>query len=360
MIRPDLRFEGFDARSWTNLVGLFSPEVIDRARTDGPDSDDPETGKSETTPRRRGTLTIVVHEKGHVLKALHSRRGRVRDLSYEGPEDLPRLCEEYGVHRTIVLREGALEELSERIAVRVSPGEDYLTQCIELMRVFRELEEAGLIRIHPRPFAQVPVPSAATVRRAFDVLLPDDSAALLVLWDQGQPYTSIAIRRRDGAIDRVVGPDLIGRYAGPLGGDFRRDHRVLGQAVSRAVAPLHVGIYTELATARALLRNPDPGAWAKAVAVRDVILHPTPRYVAVALTADAVRAAARVSTRILGGLDLLSPLSPLGHLVRSRVGEIASVTRTLGFNPLELLAAAQRRGQPTESEASPPDDGEEV
>lgn len=357
MIRPDLRFEGFDARSWTHLVGLFSPGTVDRARTDGPESDDPEIGKREAGRQARGTLTVVVDEQGLVLKALHSRRGRVRDLVYEGADDLPRLLEEYGVQRVVLLREGALEELAERIALRVEQGDDYLSQCIELMRAVRELEDAELIRVHPRAFAQVPIPSAATVRRAFDLLLPDDSAALLVLWDQGQPYTSIAVRRREGAIDRVVGPDLIARYAGPLGGDFRRDYRVLGQAVSRAVAPLHVGIYTELETARALLRNPDPGAWARAVAVRDVIVHPTPPYVAVALTADAVRAAARVSSRILGGLDVLAPLSPLGNLLRSRVSDIASVTRTLGFNPLEILAAAQRRGAPPEAEDT---QGEEV
>ena len=35
MISPELRFEGFDSRSWTNLLSLFAPNVVNRLATEG-------------------------------------------------------------------------------------------------------------------------------------------------------------------------------------------------------------------------------------------------------------------------------------------------------------------------------------
>ena len=127
---------------------------------------------------------------------------------------------------------------------------------------------------------------------------------------------------------------------------------MISDAVARAVAPVHLGVFTDLSTLRRLLRTFEPGAWTRAVAVRDVIVHPTPPYVAVALGADAVRAAAKESARWLGGIDALSQLAPLARYVRGRVAEVASVSATLGFDPLQVLAMWLRRA---ETEEPPPE-----
>src|SRR5690606_23586223 len=149
----------------------------------------------------------------------------------------------------------------------------------------------------------------------------------------------------------IAGPDLVARWTGPLGGDWRRDYRIISDAIAEAVAPVHLGVFTELDTMRQLLRSADAGAWARATLVRDVIVHPTPPYVAVALSAAAVRALARESARWLGGIDALAPLAPLATYVRGRVSEVASVTATLGFDPLKVLATWLRR---SEERALPP------
>jgi hypothetical protein len=128
---------------------------------------------------------------------------------------------------------------------------------------------------------------------------------------------------------------------------------VVVEAVSHALAPVHVGIFAQKRTLEALLRASSPGVWAQAAAVRDVIVYPTPPYVAVALGADAVRGVADVTRRFLGGIDFLSAVSPLSDLVRSRVSAIASVTEILGFDPLSALATWLRRG---DSAARAPDD----
>ena len=327
MIDPALRFEGFDARSWTNLISLFAPEV------------------SGTADDARGALLIVIDDRDRVLLALHTRHGRIEGLEWEGPSALPKLAERYGARRCVALREGVIEEIGERVARRVDRGEDYVAQWLLVMRTVRELSEAGLLHSWPRPLANVPIPSTAMVRRALDTVLPEDRAMVLVVWNGTSPWTGLALRRGKGGIDQVAGPDLIARWAGPLGGDWRRDYRVISDAVADAIAPVHLGIFTELDTLRALLRSADPGAWARAVAVRDVIVHPTPPYVAVALGADAVRAVARGSARWLGGIDALSALAPLATYVRGRVSEVASVTATLGFDPLKVLSIWLRRAE---------------
>lgn len=350
MISADLKFEGFDSRSWTNLISLFSPGV--KERVEGPPviSDDPALSRGEAR-ERRGTLVVIVDSDERVLKAFHSSRGRVTDLDYGDLVDLPQLCVDYAARRCAVLREGVMEEVGERLAMRLQRGDDYVAQWLALARILRELQEAELIRIWPRPLANVPVPSPGTVRRALDVALADDHAMVLMLWERGQPWTSLALRRRAGSIDYVAGPDLISRWTGPLGGDWRRDHRVVVDAVSRHVAPVHLGIFSEARTMQGLLRTADKGDWATAAAVRDIIVSPTPPYVAVALGADAVRGVASTAARFLGGIDALGALAPLTQLVRSRVTELTSVSDTLGFNPLEALRAMLRRDDEADVDA---------
>lgn len=341
MIDPALRFEGFDARSWTNLISLFTPDAA------GP-------APSGDGAPPRGALVIVIDDRDRVLLALHTARGRIEGLTWQGPSELPALAERYGVRRCVALREGVIEEIGERVARRVDRDEDYLAQWLRVMRTVRELSEAGLLHTWPRPLANVPIPSAAMVRRALDTVLPEDRALALVVWNGTTPWTGVALRRRKAGIDLVAGPDLIARWAGPLGGDWRRDYRVVSDAIGEAVAPVHVGLFTELDTLRALLRSADPGAWARAVAVRDVIIHPAPPYVAVALGADAVRAVARESARWLGGIDALSALAPLATYVRGRVSEVASVTATLGFDPLKALSLWLRRAEDAPRPDEPP------
>lgn len=355
MISGSLRFEGFDSRSWTNLLSLFAPNVTHRLQTEGA-ADAPELEAPDPAEGREGALVVVLDDRERVLQAFHTLRGRVKGLEYPGPDGLADLARQWRARRCVVLREGVLEEIAERVARRLERGEDYLAQWLVVARTVREMSEAGLLLTHPRPLADVPIPTIGMVRRALDTVLPDGHALVAVIWKGSAPWTGLVLRRRGGAIDLVAGPDLIARWTGPLGGDWRRDYRVISEAVTRAVAPVHLGVFTDLPTIRALLRSADPGAWARAVAVRDVIVHPTPPYVAVALGADAVRAVAKQSARWLGGLDALGQLAPVASYVRGRVAEVASVTATLGFDPLKVLAVWLRRAEEAADDAEDADD----
>lgn len=350
MIGGDVRMQGFDARSWTRLLALFAPPIVQPSKARG--------------DRPSGTLVLVVSRTGRARLAFHSERGPVaaitgRDASrkpYGDPGSLAALAREHHAYRVLVVREGTLEEIADKVALRLHRDDDHLQQWLVVVRAVREALDSGALQLHPRPFAALPVPTAPMIHRALDAVLPEDTALVLATFADDALVTAVALRRRRGEIDRVLGPDVLTGWTGPLGGDWRRDHRVLTDRVAEHVAPVHIGLYAQHEDLRALLRNPEPGAWARAVATRELIVQPAPPYVAVALGADAMRAAARRSSRALAGIDALAPLAPLARLIRNRIGEVASVTSTLGFDPLKILAAWLDRVDP---EPEAPRDDEE-
>jgi hypothetical protein len=344
MIAADLRVEGFDARSWTNLLSLFAPNVAERPRTAPRTSDAPEIDEADLAGApAKGTLVLVIGASGRVLAARHTRRGRVKGLTYDGPASLPSLAASHGARRVLVIREGALEDLTQRASARFDRHDDYAAQWLHVIRAVRNAIDAGAIDLHPRPLAAIPIPSAQVLSRAVDAVLPDDRAMILGVFSRTTPWTLVALRRAEGEIDRIVGPDVILRWTGPLGGDFRRDHRLISDAIAQHLAPVHLGIFADEADIKTLLRDETPGAWARAVVARDIIVQPTPPYVAVALAADGMRAAAKRTETWLSESsrvrDVLGQLAPLASFVRGRAAEVASVTQILGFDPLKLLAA---------------------
>ena len=354
MISAELRFEGFDVRSWTHLLSLFMPGMQERLEREATLTDAP---VAEQNPTRAGTIWIVDDDEATVLTAQHSLRGRIEELIGQPLVDTPEaLCARYGAHRCLILREGVMDELAERLALRYQSDEGYASQWVGLFRSARELLDGGAIQLWPNPMANVPIPSAGAMRRAMELALPDDRAAVMVLFEprgeMGQLWTAAAIRRRAGEIDLVAGPDLIQEWTGPLGGDWRRDYRIIVDAVTRAVAPVHVGIFSEPATIRTLLRGGEAGNWARQVAVRDLVIHPLPRTYGLALGADAMRGVGVASRRMLGGLDIVGGVIPFMQKVRAQVTQVATISETLGFDPMQVLAAMLQRGEPSEDDPS--------
>lgn len=336
MLDPDVAFEGFDARSWTRLVGLFSERVTDRMDAAPPSSDDPEIAAS-ALPEAMGTVTFIVDPDGGILKAFHSVHGRIQSPIYDSDTPLADVAAAHHARRVLVLRRGVVERLFDTLATNIQPGDDYLAQWLVTAAVIRDAIAGGEIRIWPRPLANIPIPSAPAVERAFDLVLPVHQTLTLVLWEGRTLWTALVLRRGPRGIDRVLGPDVIRDITGPLGGDWRRDHRVIARAIGHSVAPLQVGLFTQVSTMVQLLKANQPGTWARAMAVRDVIVYPTPGYVRVATGADALHAVAARTGRWLGELEPLARLAPGLQAVRERLGDVASVSRALGFNPLSAL-----------------------
>lgn len=323
MISEDLSFHGFGAQSWMRLLTLLGY-------------------RSPSYDSRRPTLVIVENADGEGLAAFRTDSGCVPIGRYRGRQSLGDLCRAEGCRQAVVIQEGALDTLAERASAEFPLEGHYLSQWLSVAAALRRAEVEGTVAYHP-PRRSFPLPSAAMLERAVDMLLPDDRSLVAVAWDAGSLWTGVALRRRGGQVDAMVGPRALLDWTGPLSGDYRRDHRMINRAVGRMLAPVHIGLYARRHDLEQLLRSSEPGAWLKAVALREVILDPAPRYANVALGADAARAITARTRDFLGGLDLFSGLEPLFTEARERLGQSGSVTSTLGFNPLERLAERLKR-----------------
>ena len=142
MLSAELQFGGFDGARWGNLLSLFSP-----AETVGED------------------LLLVVDEQDVVLGALLRGAGRYPALLGQTlPPSLPTLCAQLGVRRALVLRDGAMEELAERMGAAIDTTDDYVTQLLTTLRVARELVAEDRILVWPDPLGAIPLPSPRAVR----------------------------------------------------------------------------------------------------------------------------------------------------------------------------------------------------
>lgn len=333
MISIETEVTGFDARSWSRLVGLVAPGAIGRS-----------PGSAARAATEPGGVLWVIYSEGR-NRALHSRRGALVLEDFHGPDDLERVAPLHGARYAIAAEEGALEELYERIGARSHPGDDLFTTVLLVIGALQELIEAGRIATSPRLSANVPLPTHEVLLSAWNAFLPDEKCMVLATFEDASLDTAVVLRRRGVALDRVMGTEALRSMVGPLGGDFQRDFRVIRAAVEREVGPLAFGMYTETDTLRRLLRAEDSGVWARAIAGREVMVDPMPPWMAMVAGAGALRAAVTRSQALFEAVGLAGLFGPLASSVRlaSDVLREVDLREMLGFDPLELLGLLIRR-----------------
>ncbi len=337
MIDRETRIAGFDARSWNRLLSVVAPGLVSRA----PHEWDAHAASDG------GTLVVFFHQ-ARILRALHTRRGTAKTTGvWPGRDGLEDLARETGSHFVIACEAGALEEFYERIGGRLRLEDDDVATTLIVVGALRELHDEGAILLWPDLVPErVPLPTAAVAHRALDFFLPDDHAVVVALFDDDSIDTAIIAERRGGRLRRVLGPEVLRDLVGPLGGDFRRDYRVIRRAVEQHVAPLAWGVYTTTPLLHDLLRTTEPSAFAEAIATRDVVLDPMPAWLGIAAGAGVVRAAAMRTRGVLSGLGVLGALTPVARRVREIAENLSGFdpARALGFNPLRALSVILRQG----------------
>jgi hypothetical protein len=323
MFTPDVQVHDFTAVDWLRLPELFRVPASPAGATAG-----------------TGGGIIAVRDGQRVTKVTSTLRGRLPPPS-EGHASATELGLEHDGTFAIVLSTTALEQFGDRFARRLTRGQSFHVQVEAFVAAMRELEQEGEVELWPSPFADWPIPTERALGSALDLVCPDGKTLVLGAFDAGELYTALCLRRRGPAFDVVMGPDRVRRDMGLLSGDFSRDYRYLGPAVEARLGPVAVGCYAELSTFRRLAADTAPGAWATAVAVRDVVLTPVTPGLAVPLGVDAGRAALSIAKGLLGHFAIFQGLSaPTGigpRLERAYAFVENDVRRYLGFDPWRVL-----------------------
>jgi hypothetical protein len=323
MLTADVAFEGWTTQSWCRFLAMWQ-------------------GDGRQGPK--GGL-VLVHDGTVVEKLIHTRRGRLAPgMPFSG--DVAALAREHGASWVLATHRGGLDELMERFGARLRREDNLTAQGLLLLSIVRELINEGAILPWPQPLSGVPLPTAPMVARTTDLLCADGCALGIGLFDEGKLHTLAVLRRRGAGFDLVGGPEPLYAHMGLLSGDWRRDYRFVAEAIEAAYAPLSLGCFAELGVFRELLRDPTPGAWSRAVAVRDVVLSPVPIAIGVALGVDGARVAADTVQRAFARLDAFGMVVPVLEMAKKWVVPAAGegkVTRSLGFNPLEVLRSLLAR-----------------
>lgn len=364
MLTRDVRLEGFTTDDWVRLAEVFRAPLAPREREEPSAVADSPTREAPGLPRRRGGV-IAVTTGERLRKLLSTDSGRLDVRAESWPAPLPVLAARHHARFAARIETGALEELMERFAQRLRREQDALEQLWVLFGILRELESEGRIEVHPWKLASWPVPHHRVMVRVLDALCPSGKAIVFGAFQDGELFTALVLRRRGEGFDLVLGPDELRGRMGLVSGDFHRDYRYLSRAAEACAAPLALGVFGEVHTLRKLLHSPRAGAWAAAVAARDVIVSPATPAIALPLGVDVGRAALAVARDLAvrlgadGWLGERSPLYPLLQGVRDLTGVDRDVRELLGFDPMMLLrklfsrSAAPADAEPAAEDAEP-------
>jgi hypothetical protein len=320
----DVRFEGFTTSDWVRVLSLFRPR--------------PKAHEERDPERPRGGV-IAVHERGRLRKLLHTTVGRLRldEVQRDWPMSAHAIAVRHHASWAAVLSTGVLEDVMDRFSARVRRGDDLTAQTLALFEVARDEAAAGRIDLWPGRMRTVPIPPPGVVNSTFDTVCKPGRTMLVGLFEDDELWTSFAMRRGAAGFDLLLGPDEVRADMGLLAGDWRRDYRHLAQAIEHRAGPLSLGCYADVATMRALLVDPTPGAWARAVAVRDVILSPVTPALGIPLGIDAGRAALSALRALTERVDPLGVVVPTVRAALGRSGEDEGEGGLFAFHPLEVL-----------------------
>lgn len=335
MIVHDTRIEGFDARSWHRLLTLILPGIA---------SHPPQAWTADGRERGRGGVVVVMLDGAGdgARLALHSARGVVPTEGWTSPRELDAFAQRHGARFAVALREGALETLYERVGGRLTLDDDTWTTLLVVAGALRELLDERALYVVPAAPAAIPLPPAEALRAGWDRVLPPGAGVVVALFDEGRLDTGLIAHREGAGLAFLHGPEVIARVAGPLRGDPSVDHRAIRAACDAWAGPLALGLYARTETLRSLLREATPGAWAQAIATREVIFDPWPAWVGLFVGADAVRLVARNVREVAALLDAATPFAAAARTLAERVGA-PDLRAVFGFDPLDLLSSLLRR-----------------
>ena len=331
MLTPDVRVEDFDVADWVALKTLLGAVGARPASGEG-------------APLGAGRAGLVVLVSGdRVVKVLSTRDGRIAPSPADAHTPLDELCRARDAAWGIRLERSILLQFSDRWAKRLERQDDLLAQAAKMLAVVRELSREGRVETYPRDVNSLPLPSERLLRGTLDFVCPPGKTLLFGVFEGSEVTTAVALHRGARGFDRIVGPSQFRRELGLVSVDWTTSCRGLARAVELGVGPVALGCFAQASTWRRLPEE-GSGAFARAVAAREIVLHPLAPAIAIPLGVDVGRAAYALARDLAGKLGAVSWLSassfrPALDRARELSFDAGDVTRLLGFDPFAVLRA---------------------
>ncbi len=334
MPKPPRRIEGFQRVHW-----LRWGQVLCAERAGMP---------------RGGLVAITRPSSEGVLTAhlIHTERGFLASEQGAPFSSLSDLAERYHVAWVFALNEGAAVSLGSSYSS--NRDGDYLERVLELWDTLTAMQAGGALETFPHRLEEWPF-LVDVLPAGLDRIVDEGESAVAAIWRGGELYTALALRKRGGRVDSLVGPDSLVPAMGLVSGDFRRDYRFLSQAVSRDSGPLGFGFFGHHAAVRELFRRASSRAWAEAVATRDVIVAPMNPSLALPLGLDLGRSALRSAGNFLSSMGFGTFVPSELKTFLEPTAQRPDVRDFMEFDPLAILELATSAVVPASGEktASP-------
>lgn len=273
MISEDIKIIDLDATHWANLIKLTRGDFYEHRG-----------GKGDKDAAAR--LTII-HQDGRALKALHSRKGVIRDFDFPGPDRLEELAQREDVKGIFLVARGAPRRLMHEVQSRLSLDNNIVAQGLEIYECVRERFDAGDFALWPpRPLREVKYSAVQTILK---MAVPSGEAVVIVVFDpegkirdlSGLPIlTSLVLR-----LDKKYELELITTTDGLAGqgvegiNNWRKDYKKIIDAAKKTWGKIFLGFFADV-EGMAILDRTHPTKQAKVLLElekeKKIILDPFP------------------------------------------------------------------------------------
>ncbi|RJO74367.1 MAG: hypothetical protein C4523_00865 [Myxococcales bacterium] len=231
MLDEHIQVLDVDGDHWKRLLGLFSAR-----------------------PRSEHSTLLLIVEDGVCLKALHTKQGPLLDFDY-GSGDLAEIKARAGVDYVARVGRHFFAEAFAAAESRPCYDDDYVRQVADLYNGAIGYT-AGHMEWYPhRPSVRRPF-DAARAQRLFDRAVPDDRALLLLVLENGRPYTSLILGKRGGHLAWMSSFDAFGLTDAPFAPEA--DLPGLLEKIRERFGPVHLAFVCQRAAFENVVRAARP------------------------------------------------------------------------------------------------------
>jgi hypothetical protein len=323
MFAAGFEFSGFSVRDWRRLVGLFPTPLP--------------TEPAIAVPGARGLVVVAQGER--LLGIYRAGRGTALPGSIPWPSTPEELASRLCAPWVVSLHASALLEVQERFGARIRATDSIQDQWVKLLVAVQELVNESRIDVWPKPGLNWPLLlQDYLAQSALELLCPPGKCLVLGVFQEGQLYTGLVLRRAADAFDLAMGPDSLREKVGLLSGDWFRDYPHLVAVVQREVGPVAGGCFAEASCIRRLFSARKPGALTQAVATRELVIDPVSPALAVSLGIDVGRVAfagIQSLTQRLARVPWANPQTAQ-RMTNGAAGDL-NLEAVIGFDPIAAI-----------------------